>query len=77
LLWANTFSPFGMNRQKNGVIRALLATFSPFGQNDRSEDYTKVESDAERWRRMNNRWSGVEALSSPKSPFPLSIYDLA
>jgi hypothetical protein len=35
-----------------------------------SEDYTKLESGVERQRRMNNRWSGVEALSSPKTPFP-------
>jgi hypothetical protein len=35
-----------------------------------SEDYTKVgERVAERRRRMNNRWSGVEALFSPKTPF--------
>jgi hypothetical protein len=42
-----------------------------------SEDYTKLESGAERRRRMNIQWSGVEALSSPKTPFPLSIYELA
>jgi hypothetical protein len=31
---------------KNRVLRALL-TFSPMVQMNRSEDYTKVESDAE------------------------------
>jgi hypothetical protein len=36
-----------------------------------SEDYTKVgECVAERRRWMNNRWSGVEALFSPKTPIP-------
>jgi hypothetical protein len=41
-----------------------------------SEDYTKVGewSDGEGWMIW---WSGVEALSSPKTPVPLSIYDLA
>jgi hypothetical protein len=34
-----------------------------------SEDYTKLESVAEQRRRMNNRWSGVEALSLPKTLF--------
>jgi hypothetical protein len=35
LLWANTFSPFGMNRQKQilvSEIKALFQTFSPFGK---------------------------------------------
>jgi hypothetical protein len=35
LLWANTFSPFGMNRQKRilvSEIEALVQTFSPFGK---------------------------------------------
>jgi hypothetical protein len=35
-----------------------------------SEDYTNLEIVAERRRRLNNRWSGVEALSSPKTPIP-------
>jgi hypothetical protein len=48
LLWANTFSPFGMNRQKRilvSEIKALL-TFSPMAQQYISEDYTNME----RWR---------------------------
>jgi hypothetical protein len=35
LLWANTFSPFGMNRQKwilVSEIKALVITFSPYGK---------------------------------------------
>jgi hypothetical protein len=35
LLWANTFSPFGMNHQKwilVSEIQALLQIFSPFGK---------------------------------------------
>jgi hypothetical protein len=45
LLWANTLSPFGINRQ-NGVFRALF-TSSPMVQVSMREDYTKVESGAE------------------------------
>jgi hypothetical protein len=42
-----------------------------------SEDYTKLESGAERRRRMNNsmEWSG--SLVFAEDPFSLSIYDLA
>jgi hypothetical protein len=49
LLWANTFSPFGMNRQKR-ILRVKykpLVTFSPFGKQNMSEDYTKLESGVE------------------------------
>jgi hypothetical protein len=44
LLWANTFSPFGMNRQKRMLelnISPSITTFSPFGKQNTSEDYTK------------------------------------
>jgi hypothetical protein len=49
LLWANTFSPFGMNRQKRilWVKYKPLITFSPFGKQYMSEDYTKLESGVE------------------------------
>jgi hypothetical protein len=41
-----------------------------------SEDYTKVESDAERRRRMSNRLEW-KPLSSPKTPIPFQYtYDL-
>jgi hypothetical protein len=30
LLWANIFSPFGINRQKQNLLRAFF-TFSPIG----------------------------------------------
>jgi hypothetical protein len=46
LLWANTLSPFSINRQKRSLLRALF-TFSPMVQMNMSEDYTKVESGAE------------------------------
>jgi hypothetical protein len=46
LLWANTLSPFGTNRQKQRHLRALF-TFSPMVHVNMSEDYTKVESGAE------------------------------
>jgi hypothetical protein len=42
-----------------------------------SEDYTKLESGVERWRRMNNsmEWSG--SLVFAEDSDSLSIYDLA
>jgi hypothetical protein len=46
LLWANTLSPFGINRQKWRHLRALI-TFSPMVQMNMSEDYTTVESGVE------------------------------
>jgi hypothetical protein len=61
LLWANTFSPFGMNRQK----RILGVKYKPFyflpngKQIDMSEDYTKVENYAEYRQRVDNT-DGVE-----------------
>jgi hypothetical protein len=36
LLWAKYFSPFGINRQKRSLLRALL-TFSPLVQVNKSE----------------------------------------
>jgi hypothetical protein len=45
LLWANTFTPFGMNRQKR-ILRVKyrpLKLLSPLlANNNMSEDYTKV-----------------------------------
>jgi hypothetical protein len=46
LLWANTLSPFGINRQKQRHLRALFA-FSSMVQKNMIEDYTKVESGEE------------------------------
>ena len=41
LLWANTFSPFGINRKKRSLLRALI--LSPLMVHiNMSEDYTKV-----------------------------------
>jgi hypothetical protein len=61
LLWADTFSPFGMNRQKWILCEWNMSpfTFSPMVQMNMSEDYTKVESDAE-WRRRVNNTDRVE-----------------
>jgi hypothetical protein len=50
LLWANTFSPFDMNRQKRifvSEMEALPITFSPYGKQYMSEDYTTLESGVE------------------------------
>jgi hypothetical protein len=47
LLWANTFSPFGMNRQKWILCELNISPLyflSPFGKQYMSEDYTKLES---------------------------------
>jgi hypothetical protein len=63
---------------KNGYlwVKYKPFTFSPFGKY-MSEDYTKLESSAERRRRMNNsmEWSG--SLVFAEDSFSLSIYDLA
>jgi hypothetical protein len=45
LLWANTLSPFGINRQKRRFCEPFY--FLPIGMSNKSEDYTKVESGAE------------------------------
>jgi hypothetical protein len=49
LLWANTFSPFGMNRQKRILVSEIQALL--LSPNDKqinmSGDYTKVENNAE------------------------------
>jgi hypothetical protein len=42
-----------------------------------SEDYTNLESDVERRRRMNNSMSGVEAFVFAEDSNSLPIYDLA
>jgi hypothetical protein len=50
LLWANTFSPFGMNRQKRilvSEIEALVKLSPPLANNIQVKDYTKVKSGAE------------------------------
>jgi hypothetical protein len=79
LLWANTFSPFGMNRQ-NGYfewnISPFLTTFSPLASKTWVKIIPKTESCSERRRRMSY---GVEwkPLSSPKTPIPFQYtYDL-
>jgi hypothetical protein len=49
LLRANILSPFGINRQKRSLLRALIA-FSSIGKENMSEDYTNrrvVWSDGE------------------------------
>jgi hypothetical protein len=53
LLWANTFSPFGMNRQK-WILEWNISPFyflSPFGKQYMSEDYTKLEG----WRNTGTK----------------------
>jgi hypothetical protein len=72
LLWANTFSPFGMNRQKQ-ILWVKYKPFSlslPLANNIWVKiipNWRALWSDGEGWI---IRWSGVEALSSPKTPFP-------
>jgi hypothetical protein len=53
LLWANILSPFGINRQKRRLLRALLLSPQMVHIN-MSEDYTIVENGAEGRRRVNN-----------------------
>jgi hypothetical protein len=82
LLWANTFSPFGMNRQKRSHYSPRI-TFFPFGHKEMSEDCTKdevlllwilpqkMERCVERRRRMSY---GVEAFVVAEVSNSLSIY---
>jgi hypothetical protein len=79
LLWANTFSPFGMNRQ-NGYfewnISPFKTTFSPLVNKTWVKIIPKTKSCSERRRRMSY---GVEwkPLSSLKTPIPFQYtYDL-
>jgi hypothetical protein len=61
LLWANTFSPFGMNRQKR-ILEWNISHFyflSPFVKQYMSEDYTKLE----RWRNTGKEWIILMELS--------------
>jgi hypothetical protein len=59
LLWAHTFSPFGMNRQKRILVSEIQAlSLSPNGKHlNMSEYYTKVENDAE-YRQIPMELSG-------------------
>jgi hypothetical protein len=77
LLWANTFSPFGMNRQKQIFEWNIspLKLLSPLWQ-------TKYEWRLyQRWRVARNDGKGWvmewKPLSSPKTPIPFQdTYDL-
>ena len=78
LLWANTFSPFGMNRQKTDTCEwniSPFVTFSPYGKQYMSEDYTKLESIVEWRRRMNNlmEWSG-SLVFAEELHFPFNLW---
>jgi hypothetical protein len=79
LLWANTFSPFGMNRQKRILwvkYKPFLDYFLPLWHNIWVKIIPKLESCSERRRRMSD---GVEwkPLSSPKTPISFQYtYDL-
>jgi hypothetical protein len=78
LLWANTFSPFGMNRQKRILgmkYRPVTIIFSPLA-NKTYEWRLYQRWRAERRLRMSSRveW---KPLSLPKTPIPFQYtYDL-
>jgi hypothetical protein len=76
-LWANTLSPFCINRQKTETLEPLELLSPPMVNNIRVKIIQKLESGVERRRRMNNRWSGVEAFVFAEDTNSLSIYDLA
>jgi hypothetical protein len=73
LLWAHTFSPFGMNRQKRileSEIQALF-TFSQW-QTNMSEDYTKVENYAE-YRQIPMELSGSVVIAEYSISLSISM----
>jgi hypothetical protein len=80
LLWANTFSPFGMNRQKRILewnISPFVTIFFPFGEQNMSKDYTKDGEwcCSKRRRRMSNlmEWSGSLCLRR-RLQFPFNLW---
>jgi hypothetical protein len=76
LLWANTFSPFGMNRQKRilGVKYKHFQLLSLTLANKKmSEDYTKV-GELLGATAKDELWSGVEAFVFAEDSNSLSIY---
>jgi hypothetical protein len=76
LLWANTFSPFGMNRQKRILrmkYKPFLTTFSPLANKNMSEDYTK-DGELLGATAKDELWSGVEAFVFAEDSNSLSIH---
>jgi hypothetical protein len=59
VLWANTFSPFGMNRQKRRHLRALFIFSPPLVQINKSEELYQHGEMAEYRQRVKNT-DGVE-----------------
>ena len=79
LLWANTFSPFGMNRQKR-ILEWNISPcnyFLPLWRTKYEwrlyQRWRVARSDSEGWVIW---WSGVEAFVFAEDSNSLSIYDL-
>jgi hypothetical protein len=75
LLWANTFSPFGMNRRKRilWVKYKPLLLLCPLWQiKHMSEDYTNVGEMA--WSDGKGWVTEWKPFSSPKTPIPFQLY---
>jgi hypothetical protein len=74
LLWANTFSPFGMNRQKRILLvkyKPLKLLSPPLANKIWVKIIPKLENCSERRRRMSY---GVEAFVFAEDSNSLSIY---
>jgi hypothetical protein len=75
LLWANTFSPFGMNRQKQILWvkhKPFVLLSPPFGKQYMSEDYTKVGEML--GATAKDEFDGVEAFVFAEDSNSLSIH---
>jgi hypothetical protein len=78
LLWANTFSPFGMNHQKRILCKWNMSPlkFSPLWQTIYEWKIIPMRRDGGIPAKRNEyRWSWVEASSLPNTPFSFQFYD--
>jgi hypothetical protein len=78
LLWANTFSPFGMNRQKR-ILEWNISPFKILSPPLANKIWVKIIPKLEICSEQRRRMSRVEwkPLSSPNTPIPFQYtYDL-
>jgi hypothetical protein len=72
LLWANTLSPFGMNRQKQKLCEPFL-NFLPFGKQYMSEKLYQCGEMVEYWQRVDKTMQLSGSIVFAKYSISLSI----